>query len=347
MNGQRPLSPFRPAWGLGNRHIQSVLGGFPPAWPPRVVRERWELPDGDFIDVDWLRPEGESWALVLPGITGGLTSAYALRLLRRLAKAGLRAGLVNYRGRSGSPNRLPGSYHAGFTQDLDTLTRILATRHGPGLVAAYSMGANLLLKWLGELESAAPVRAAAAASVPFQLDATAEHLRTGSGRAYERFLMRGLRRHVHRKADVVSGLIPLPLVRQLRSIRDFDERITAPLHGFSDAADYYAKASCWRWLSKITVPTLVVHAWDDPLVPAATIPPKDALSPSVTLEVTDHGGHVGFLGRGSLGRPRFWLAERLASHLLGCRGAGDLHKQGLGEERDEKQRQQVAPASDP
>lgn len=307
---------FRPAPLLGNCHLQSVLGGLPPLRRPRASRERWELTDGDFVDLDWLLPHGDRWALVLPGLTGGLVSAYALRLLRQLAAAGFRAGLLNYRGHSGVPNRLAAGYHAGFTRDLDFVARRLERRSGPGVVIGYSLGGNLLLKWLGETGDAAPLRAAAAVSVPFELAPAAESLRAGRARAYDRYLLAGLRRYVRRKqARLPASIARVPL-RTLRSIRDFDDRVTAPLHGFTGAADYYARSSCRPYLHRIRVPTLIINALDDPLVPVETVPGAEELSPSVRLELAPRGGHVGFIGGTARGRPRFWLDTRLRDFLL-------------------------------
>ena len=313
-------SGFRAGRGLGNRHVQSVLGGMPGLRRPSVTRERWELDDGDFLDVDWLRPDGRAWALVLPGLTGGLGSAYAVRLLRALATAGYRAGLLNYRGHSGRPNRLATGYHAGFTRDLDTVAQRLAGKYGPGVVAGYSLGGNLLLKWLGETGDDAPVRAAAAVSVPFDLAAAAASLRAGPARAYDRYLLIGLRRYVRRKFRDRRALpMPLSELGGLKSIEAFDERITAPLHGFDGAADYYARASCRPWLAKIRVPTLVLNARDDPLVPADSLPAEQDLGASVTLALSDRGGHVGFIDSHGFGWPRYWLESRLLSHLAGDR----------------------------
>jgi len=314
--GRIVASGFRPAAGLANRHVQSLLGGIPATRRPRVSRERWELADGDFVDLDWLATRGRRWALVLPGLTGSLASAYALRLLRHLADTGFRAALLNYRGLSGMPNRLATGYHAGFTRDVDAVTRRLAARHGPGVVAGYSMGGNLLLKWLGEAGSDVPVLSAAAVSVPFDLAAAAYNLRAGPARPYDRYLRVGLRRYVRRKfRRPAASPVALPDLRTLASIEEFDDRITAPLHGFADAADYYARSSSRRWLRHIRVPTLIVNALDDPLVPRATLPSEDELSPCVTLAVSGHGGHVGFLGRGARGLPRFWLEPYLLQHL--------------------------------
>ncbi|MGH8428540.1 MAG: YheT family hydrolase [Gammaproteobacteria bacterium] len=314
-HGRIQASAFRPPRGLTGANRQTLLGGVPHLPRLHPLRERWELPDGDFLDLDWIRNEGKSWGLVLPGLTGGLDSPYASRVLKRFAAAGWRAALLNYRGLSGRPNRLAIGYHAGFTRDLDLVARRFAARYGPGAVIGYSMGGGIVLKWLGESGAAAPLTAAAAVSVPFRLAPTSDSLRNGEARGYGRYLLRGLRRHTRRKFAQVSPPFLLPPLGELESIYDFDERITAPLHGFDGANDYYERTSCLPWLRRIAVPTLIVNALDDPLIPRETLPAATDLSPSVTLELSAHGGHVGFLGHGRFGLPRFWLDDRLLDFL--------------------------------
>lgn len=311
-------STFRPAFALGNAHAQTLTGGLLPArLHAPVTRERWELPDGDFADVDWAEPSSPAgWALILPGLVGDLSSPYATRLFNRLYRAGLRTGLLNYRGLSGFPNRVAKAYHAGFTQDLDLLSRRLRQRHGPGIVIGYSMGGNLLLKWLGEVKSDAPICAAAAVSAPFLLAAAADNLGIGPARYYGRYLTGQMIERIRRKFRVTPPA-SMPPLRAIRSLRDFDEYITAPLHGFANAEDYYQRNSCLDSLHRIEVPTLIVNAVDDPLVPRATLPGAEALSPQVTLELSRRGGHIGFVGRGRFGLPRFWIEDRLIDFFAG------------------------------
>ena len=314
-------SAFRPAFALGNAHAQTLAGGLLPArLRAPVTRERWELPDGDFADVDWAEPPSPiGWALILPGLVGDLSSPYATRLFNRLYRAGLRTGLLNYRGLSGSPNRFARAYHAGFTQDLDLLSRRLRGRYGPGIAVGYSMGGNLLLKWLGEVKGDAPISAAAAVSAPFLLAAAADNLGIGPARHYGRYLTGQMLDRIRRKFRVTPPT-PMPPLHAVRSLRDFDEYITAPLHGFANADDYYRRNSCLESLHGIKVPTLIVNAIDDPLVPRATLPTADALSPQVTLELSPRGGHIGFVGRGRLGLPRFWVEDRLIRFFSGYSG---------------------------
>ncbi len=308
---------FRPAPGLGNAHLQTMIGGLWPARPHRkILRERWELADGDFVDVDWFDADASRpWALILPGVAGNLNSPYAVRLLRRLTTAGYHAGLLNYRGMSGRPNRLATAYHAGFSHDLDIVARRLAARHEPGIVAGFSMGGSLLLKWLGETGRDAPVRAAAAISVPFHLLPASVKLGSGRWRIYDRYLTGYMRHFARQKFKRIAPPFPLPPLGRLRTLHEFDEHITAPLHGFAGADDYYERTSCFNALRRIAVPTLIINAMDDPLIPRATLPAERDLSPCITLELSAHGGHVGFLKRNGFGLPRFSLADHLFDFL--------------------------------
>ncbi|MGH8127620.1 MAG: YheT family hydrolase [Gammaproteobacteria bacterium] len=311
-------SAFRPALGLAGAHRQTLAGGL---WPvlrrPPIWRERWELPDGDFTDIDWVdgAPHTAPWALVLPGILGGTESPYAVHLLAHLHRTGYRAGLLNHRGLSGTPNRFAPAYHAGFTRDLDHVARHLANRSGPGLVIGFSMGGSVVLKWLGDTGADAPVTAAAAVSVPFRLAAAADTLHSGKGRLYGHYMLKNLSRLTRKKFAHMTTPIPMSTFDDMHTLRDFDHLVTAPLHGYASADDYYAKASSLPSLRRIAVPTLIVNAIDDPLVPRDSLPTPDDLSPTVTLELTRHGGHVGFIGRGHYGCPRFWLDGHLLEFL--------------------------------
>lgn len=318
-HGQIVDSDFRPAPGLVGAHRQTLAGGL---WPVRqhlsMWRERWELPDGDFTDIDWVHCASGTapWALVLPGILGDMRSPYVMHVLARLHRAGYRAGLLNHRGLSGTPNRFAPAYHAGFTRDLDHVAHHLAKRSDPGLVVGFSMGGSVVLKWLGDTGTGAPVRAAAAVSVPFRLAAAADGIHQGKARLYGNYLLRGLRRLTQHKFAHMDAPIPMSTFGHIHTLRDFDHLITAPLHGFDGADDYYAKASSLPALRRIAVRTLIVNALDDPLVPRGSLPTPDDLSPAVTLELAQHGGHVGFIGRGRYGYPRPWLSDHLLEFLL-------------------------------
>lgn len=312
-------SDFRPAWWLPGPHAQTL---FPFIARRRLdiktKRERLTLPDGDFLDLDWAlgAPESSPLVLVLHGLEGSRRSHYAGGLLQSLNRSGLRAVLMHFRGCSGEPNRLPRSYHSGETGDLDWVVGELRRRdpHAPLAVVGFSLGGNVLLKWLGECGDQVPVQAAVAVSVPFSLAIAARRLDRGLSRLYQAYLLRKLRHSLSIKRQRMALPIELPTLRGLRNFRRFDDAVTAPLHGFANVDDYYTRASSRPFLKRIRCPTLVLHAKDDPFMSPEVVPTPAELSSSVRLELSAQGGHVGFVAsRG--GRPRYWLEERIPRFL--------------------------------
>jgi predicted alpha/beta-fold hydrolase len=313
-------SAFRPAWWLPGPHLQTL---YPSLLRGRVVpplsRQRLELPDGDFLDIDWTGSADGMHVLVLHGLEGSLESHYAGGLLARLAREGYHAGLLYFRGRSGEPNRLPRSYHSGDTADLDYVVRSLRCAEPERKLAlvGFSLGGNVLLKWLGEQRCKAPVATAIAISVPFDLARAARRLERGLSRLYRDHLLRRLREAVIVKSKRHEPPLPLQELKRLRSFHAFDDAITAPLHGFAGVDDYYARSSCKPFLSAICIPTLILQARDDPFLPADALPEESDLSPAVTLELAAHGGHVGFVSGRNPATPVYWLEQRIAEHLAG------------------------------
>ncbi len=282
---------------------------------PVARRERVTLPDGDFIDADWVGETGPI-VIVLHGLGGSSDSHYVRGLLRAIAARGWRGVVMHFRGCSGEPNRLPRGYHAGDTGDLESFVRVLRLREPHTLLAAvgYSLGGNVLLKWLGEQGAAAPVRAAVAVSVPFDLAAATARLMQGFSRVYERRLLRCLQVALTQKRAMMGLPWDAAAIAAISTLREFDERITAPLHGFNDADDYYTRASCRPYLPRIHAPTLIVHASDDPFMPSSVVPRADELGARITLEHFASGGHVGFVG-GAPWSPRYWLEPRISEYL--------------------------------
>lgn len=312
------VAPFEPAWWCRNAHLQTVLPNRL-RLPPRVPlhRERMELPDGDFVDIDWTTRTSGPIVLLLHGLQGSSRSLYALGLLRALDRAGWRAGVVHFRGCSGEPNRLARSYHSGETEDIGLVALRIREREPDAILGAVgvSLGGNVLLKWLGETGAASPLSAAVAISVPLLLDRAADRLENGFARVYQWDLITALRRALHEKHRVVELPFDFKQLKQLRRMREFDDYVTAPLHGFRDSADYYMKCSSRQYLRHIRVPTLLIQAKDDPFMSPDVIPERNELSASVTLEAHEHGGHVGFLGGKWPWRPRFYLEERVPDFL--------------------------------
>ena len=317
-----PPTQFRPAWWLPGPHAQTLWAALAtqPTLPP-LRRERVELPDGDFLDLDHTDSTGGPCVLVLHGLEGGRDSPYVRALLGGLAKLGWRGVLLNLRGCSGEMNRLPRAYHSGDTQDLAFVAALLRARLGtaPLMGVGFSLGGNQLLKYLGETAAEALLDAAVAVSVPFDLARAADRLAQGFSRLYQRHLVGRLQAKVARKSRSLPGY-PLEVgeLRAWRDFRTFDDRVTAPLNGFRDADDYYARSSCRPFIRHIARETLVIHAADDPFLPVDAIPRADELAATVTLELAARGGHVGFIEGAMPWRASRWLEPRILQFLAAC-----------------------------
>jgi hypothetical protein len=277
------------------------------------------LPDGDFLDLDWnTAPSQGPVVLLLHGLEGSSRSHYARGLLDFFAKKKIRAALMHFRGCSGAPNRAVSGYHSGETGDLDFVVRTWREREpgAPLAVVGFSLGGNVLLKWLGEQGCRADIQAAAAVSVPFLLNGCSDRLNLGFSRVYQWSLMRRMRASVAEKRKRVKLPLTVSDLAQLKTFWDFDEHVTAKLHGFNGAAHYYEQSSCRQFLKNIERPTLIVHAKDDPFMTEATVPAPTELAPGVSLELTERGGHVGFV----CGHIPFvaepWLENRIHEHLI-------------------------------
>ena len=288
-------------------HFQTIGAALFP--PPRVPlrRERWETPDGDFVDVDFSLSPADDAAprlVLLHGLEGSSDSHYARALAARFAEAGWRVAIPHWRGCSGEPNRLARAYHSGDTAELDWLLE----RFGARLDAlGVSLGGNVLLKWLGErgAAAAARVRRAAAVSAPLDLAAAADALDRGLNRLlYTRMFLDTLKPKSLAKLERFPGLYDAARLRRARTFREFDDLVTAPLHGFRDAAHYWKASSSGSYLAGVRVPTLVVNARNDPFLPERALLAATAVAaPCVELDFPRTGGHVGFRNR--------WLTDRL------------------------------------
>jgi predicted alpha/beta-fold hydrolase len=314
-------SAFEPAFWLRNAHAQTIFAAkFRPMPPLAVECERIELDDGDFIDLSWLPErsldEAAPVVIVLHGLNGSLESKYARGLLRQVAVHGARGVLMHFRGAS-MPNRLPRTYHSGETGDFATVLAHIAARYPRAPLAAvgYSLGGNVLLKYLGEQGTAAPLTCAVVVSVPFDLACCAQAMQHGLSRIYQANLIQGMRAVVEAKFAVIESPEPLPDLRRLRDFPSFDDAVTAPLNGFADAKDYYTRASCRPFLRHIRTPTLIIHAKDDPFMTPDIVPSPAVLSAAVRFEVSAHGGHVGFVAAGRYSEPVYWLESRIPAYL--------------------------------
>lgn len=299
-------SEFRPNLGLRNPHLQTILASKlvrPPAVPARM--ERVELDDGDFLDLAH-GPESASMrkdgavVVIFHGLGGSVASPYAAGAIRELSARGFRVVLMHWRGCSGEPNRLARSYHSGASDDIERVVGLLERRHPgcPLLALGFSLGANALLKYLGEQGNDTPLGAAVAVCPPFLLAVGATRLDSGFARVYRRHLLGPMRaQHEAKRARYPALGLP-PAHDGLDSLWRFDDEITAPLHGFAGVDDYYARCSTRQFLGDIVRPTHILCARDDPFYTPEVIPEAYELSAETTLELSDHGGHVAFLGVG-------------------------------------------------
>jgi len=314
----QPDEPFRPAAHLESPHAQTLFAALVrPVRAPPLVRERWNMPDGDFVDVDFLpAPPAAPHLLVLHGLEGSTKSSYVAELLRGAHRRGWGAAALNFRSCSGEQNRLARFYHSGDTADaLFVASRLRARITGPLFGVGFSLGGNVLLVLLARAGREAPFEAAAAISVPYDLHACARVLDRGAGiyRLYRWWFLRSLRRKALEKLKSHPGSFDSKPVRRARGIEAFDDVVTAPLHGFRDAADYYAQSSSGPLLVQIRRPTLLISAKDDPLAPAPL--PEPALeNNSLAALVTERGGHVGFVA-GSMRKPKYWAEQQALDFL--------------------------------
>jgi uncharacterized protein len=308
-------SDFQPAWWLRSPHLQTIWPSLlRPARAIDVDWERLELEDGDFIDLAWHRGPGPL-VLLIHGLEGSLESHYARPMLKALGQQGFSTVFMHLRGCGREPNRLTRSYHSGATEDLaEVLEKLDARNERPDALIGISLGGNLLLKYLGETGHAAITRCAVAISIPFRLQIAAKQMEQGLSRLYGRYLLHKLVRSFQRKFHRRPSPIDFPIER-IGSIYEFDQQVTAPLNGFADADDYYRRCSCFDYLQGIETPTLILHAIDDPLMRPEVIPEVEALGSGVTLELSQRGGHVGFLQGQIPGRPHYWLEQRVPEFL--------------------------------
>ncbi len=316
---------FGPAWWLRNPHAQTFAGRYlRPRTAVPLDRCRIGTPDGDFLDLDYA-PEpvpGAPVVVLLHGLEGSAQRGYMSGMFHHLFIRGLWGVGMNFRSCGGEPNRVARFYHSGETGDLAHVVAELRARHAsrPVAAAGFSLGGNVLLKHLGERGHDSGIAAAVALSVPYDLAGCAARLSGGlAGHTYGSHFLRALKRKVRTKRGLLDGVVDVQRVLAARTLIDYDDALTAPLHGFSGADDYYDRADVRRHLAGIRVPTLLVQSRDDPFLPEGAIPEAAAAAnPCITAAFTDRGGHLGFVEGALPWRRRFW-AERTAAGFLAWR----------------------------
>ena len=316
-------STYRPPWWLPGGHLQTIYARFlSRSSDLRLRRERWETPDNDFIDLDWLDAGADIANLIVlfHGLEGCSSSHYAKSLMNRARRLGWRGVVAHFRGCSGEHNRLVRAYHSGDSSEIDWILR-RAKEENPRLkiyAVGVSLGGNVLLKWLSEQgdQASEVLEKGAAVSAPVDLAAAAGVLDRGCRKLiYTRHFLKTLKQKSLDKIAQHKLKIDSHQVRAASTFRQIDDLFTAPVHGFESAEDYWIKSSSKPWLVQIRVPTLLINARNDPFLPAVALPTVEEVSSSVNLEYPDSGGHVGFVsGRfpGDLG----WLPRRIFNFFV-------------------------------
>ncbi|KFK93054.1 MULTISPECIES: hydrolase [unclassified Serratia (in: enterobacteria)] len=314
---------FRPLTGASNPHLQTLL--------PRLVRrhvlvkphwQRLELPDGDFVDLAWsedpLQALKKPRVVLFHGLEGSFYSPYAHGLLNAWSEKGWLGVVMHFRGCSGVPNRKHRIYHSGETEDARFFLRWLRSNFGevPTAAVGISLGGNMLAYYLAQQGHDSLLQAAVVVSAPLMLEPCSIRMEQGFSRVYQHYLLGQLKQNATRKLLYYPDTLPLnlPQLNSLRRIREFDEVITSRLHGFNGAVDYYRRCSALPLLPQITTPLLIIHAKDDPFMTDEVIPDLSTLPANIEYQLTERGGHVGFVG-GTLKKPQMWLEQRIPAWL--------------------------------
>lgn len=309
-------APYLAPWWLPGGNAQTLYAALlaDAGVVPAYRRTRWETPDGDFVDIDWLDAVAGARLMVLfHGLEGNSSSHNARILVHAFARAGWNVAVAHFRGCSGVPNRLPRAYHSGDSAEIAwMLARFADACPVPTVAVGISLGGNALLKYLGEAGDAAGDRVSAAISVsaPLDLMAAGDALGKGFARIYSAAFLRTLKKKSAEKASRYPGAFDLNGMHRAMSLRDFDNVVTAPLHGFRDTDDYWTRASAKPLLRAIRIPTLLMNARNDPFLPGQVLPDAHEVSPSVEREFPETGGHVGFVSGAFPGNFR-WFSNRI------------------------------------
>ncbi|NVK55847.1 MAG: hydrolase [Alteromonadaceae bacterium] len=311
-----------PRWAR-NRHIQTIWPRFiQKRLPLNYATERIKLGDGDFIDLAWgPAPQTLTGMVVMfHGLEGSINSHYANDMMASLSQNGWQVVLMHFRGCSGEINLTPRAYHSGETGDPAFIIEQLNQRYPdvPKAAIGFSLGGNMLLKLLGENPDSLGLKAAVAVSAPLKLDECASSMDQGFSKVYQKYLIGSMKQNLLKKMQRIDYRDILQIsereVKDIHTFWQFDERITAPLHGFADANDYYEKCSAYFYMKAIHSPTLVIHALDDPFMNHTIVPPESELGSQVTIELSETGGHVGFMG-GTPRQPQVWLQQRVKRYF--------------------------------
>lgn len=335
-------SALQPPWMLAGGHRQTLWRKFMGKPQLQRQRRRIELDDGDFLDLDWLYPDEAAGVrttpvalsspgtvvLLIHGLAGSSESPYILNMQQALAKSGMKSAAINLRSCSGEPNRLVKSYYSGCSEDIEQVVGQLLEGDNQVqqvVVVGYSLGANVSVKWLAETRYADRVVCGVSVSNPLRLDVCCASMDKGLPFWYGRYFLQQLCRDLEvkyrlfqQKGDIsaLSELQALGDWRQARTLWEFDDRVTAPMHGFDSARDYYQRCSSRQFIEKVSVPLLILHAADDPIIPPSVLPTSDEIPANVQVRLSRDGGHVGFIDR----QQKDWLEQQLIGFILLAQG---------------------------
>ncbi len=314
-------SEYNPLKIFSNEHVQTIYPTlFRKVKGVNYVRERIFTPDHDFIDLDWSRMGADRAVIVSHGLEGHSRRSYVLGMIKAFNKRGWDGIAFNFRGCSGEPNRLLRSYHCGATEDLHTVVTHVINKKIYTCISlvGFSVGGNLTLMYLGEQNhTVSPlIKSAAAVSVPCDLESSSRKLAERSNRLYMKRFLKMFHEKIRIKMQIMPDKINDTEYHSILTFEEFDNRYTAPIHGFSSAKDYWTKCSCKKFLSGINIPALLINAKDDPFLDKDCYPIKEAKnSPYLFLETPESGGHVGFIDFNSSGE--YWHEKRVAKFITG------------------------------
>jgi predicted alpha/beta-fold hydrolase len=313
---------FKPAWWLNSAHLQTI-------WP-EIIRKKvaipvhfktFELSDGDFLELVWSQQGFKDTVILLHGLGGSVDSPYIRGMVNALNQFEFNTVVIHFRGCSKKQNRSPYMFHAGETSDIsEVIESLTSNASGKIFAVGFSIGANILLKYLGELGAKTPLSGAVAISTPFSLERTQASLSRGFSKIYQHYLLTRLKYLIFRQfINKEQNHFNLLSVLMANDLKKFDEIVTAPLHGFKNASDYYAQASSFSYLRFINIPTLLIHAKDDPFLPGDFIPKRTQLSSFIKILLTEKGGHVGFVSGTSPQLAEYWLEKVVPDFLNSMR----------------------------
>jgi predicted alpha/beta-fold hydrolase len=317
------MAHFKPAWWLNNKHLQTLFSALlPQKLNLNLVREILEMPDGDSLVIDWTSNKQENLPLivVLHGLEGSSESYYIKRIMNAAQKNNFRAVCMHFRGcpKFNKKIKTLKTYHAGQTDDLQFFLNFLIKKikiSQPIFAVGFSLGANVLLKLLGECKEEIFIKSAVAVSVPFDLSLSADRMNIGFSKIYQWWLLRSLKQKLKLNNIFKDLEISELELKKIKNFWQFDDKVTARLNGFTNVHDYYKKSSSKQYLKFIKTSTLIIHSFDDPFLFPQGIPDVNDVSASVKLQITSAGGHVGFVSGNIPFFPKFWLEQRIIQYL--------------------------------